>query len=281
MTTWFITGASRGFGLLTAREALSRGDNVVATARNTERIAEAIPDGGGRLLALPVDVTDRASIDTAVAAAVERFGRIDVLMNNAGYGMVGAVEESTEPNYRAMFEVNVFGLISVTQAVLPVMRARRAGRIINLSSVAGQSAAAGWGLYAATKHAVEAISDALNAELAPLGISTVALEPGPFRTDFLDGSSLLTEQNVIGDYEQTPVAATRRWAHDTNHNQLGDPARFGPMVVDLGHADTVPPRLALGSDAVARIESKIESLRTHLDAWLAVSASTDLREQPA
>lgn len=281
MTTWFITGASRGFGLLVAEEALSRGDNVVATARATQRITDAIPDGGDRLLAVPVDVTDRATIDSAVAAAVDRFGRIDVLMNNAGHGMVGAIEESTERNYRAMFDVNVFGLVNVTQAVLPVMRAQRSGRVINLSSVAGQSAAAGWGLYAATKHGVEAISDALNAELAPLGISSVAIEPGPFRTDFLDGSSLLTEQNLIADYGQTAVAATRRWAEDTNHRQLGDPAKLGPIIVDLGHADTVPPRLALGSDTVARIESKIETLRVHLDAWRAVSESTDLSEQPA
>jgi NAD(P)-dependent dehydrogenase (short-subunit alcohol dehydrogenase family) len=281
MTTWFITGASRGFGLLVAKEALSRGDNVVASARATHRITDAIPDGGDRLLAVPVDVTDRATIDSAVAAAVDRFGRIDVLMNNAGHGMVGAIEESTERNYRAMFDVNVFGLINVTQAVLPVMRAQRSGLVINLSSVAGQSATAGWGLYAATKHGVEAISDALNAELAPLGISSIAIEPGPFRTDFLDGSSLLTEQNLIADYGQTAVATTRRWAEDTNHHQLGDPAKLGPIIVDLGHADTVPPRLALGSDTVARIESKIETLRVHLDAWRAVSESTDLRGQPA
>ena len=278
MTTWLITGASRGFGLLVVKDALSRGDNVVASARSAQRVLDAVPDGGERLLALPVDVTDRATIHSAVAAAVERFGRIDVLMNNAGHGMVGAIEESTEHNYRAMFEVNVFGLINVTQAVLPVMRAQRSGRFINLSSVAGQSAAAGWGLYAATKHAVEAISDTLNAELAPLGIDSIAIEPGPFRTDFLDGSSLLTEQNMIDDYQQTAVATTRRWAQDTNHNQLGDPAKFGPIIVDLGHADSVPPRLALGSDTVARIESKIETLRTHLEAWRAVSESTDLHE---
>jgi NAD(P)-dependent dehydrogenase (short-subunit alcohol dehydrogenase family) len=281
MATWFITGASRGFGLLVVKEALSRGDNVVASARSAQRIIDTISDGSERLLAVSVDVTERKSIDSAVAAAVDRFGRIDVLMNNAGHGMVGAVEESTERNYRAMFDVNVFGLINVTQAVLPVMREQRSGRIINLSSVAGQNAAAGWGLYAATKHSVEAISDALNAELAPLGISCIAIEPGPFRTDFLDGSSLLTEQNMIGDYEQTAVAATRRWAQDTNHNQLGDPAKFGPIIVDLGHAESVPPRLALGSDTVARIEAKIETLRDDLDAWRTVSESTDLHEQLA
>lgn len=279
MTTWFITGASRGFGLLVAKEAVARGDNVVASARSARRVLDAVGGGGERLLAVSVDVTERHAIDTAVAAAVERFGRIDVLMNNAGHGMVGAIEESTEPNYRAMFEVNVFGLINVTQAVLPVMRAQRCGRIINLSSVAGQSAAAGWGLYAATKHGVEAITDALNAELTPFGIDSIAIEPGPFRTDFLDGSSLLTEQNMIEDYQQTPVAATRRWARDTNHRQLGDPAKFGPIIVDLGHAETVPPRLALGSDTVTRVEAKIETLRAHLESWRAVSISTDLHEQ--
>lgn len=280
MKTWFITGASRGFGLLVVEEALSRGDNVVATARSPQRVLDAVRDRRERLLALPLDVTDRGSVDTAVAAAIERFGHIDVLMNNAGHGMVGAIEESTAGNYRAMFDVNVFGLVNVTQAVLPGMRARHSGRIINLSSVAGQSAAPGWGMYAASKHAVEAISDTLGAELAPLGIDCVAIEPGPFRTDFLDGTSLLTEQNTIGDYQRTAVATTRRWARETNHNQLGDPARFGPIVVDLGHADSVPPRLALGSDTVARIAAKIDNLSSDLETWRPVSESTDLHEAP-
>ncbi len=277
MKTWFITGAARGFGLSIAVEALSRGDNVVATARDAQKMRDAIPGADDRLLAVAVDVTDRKSVEAAVAEAVERFGGIDVLVNNAGHGMLGAIEESTEDKYRAMFEVNVFGLITVTQAVLPVMRAQRSGRLIHLSSVAGMSAGPGWGLYAATKHAVEAINDALVAELAPLGISSISIEPGPFRTDFLDGSSLLVEENQIADYDQTPVAATRQWREATNHNQVGDPDKLGPIIVDLGHADTVPSRLALGSDCVARIEAKLESLQANLDQWRELSATTDFR----
>ncbi len=278
MKTWFITGASRGFGLSIATEALSRGDNVVATARSAQRIRDAIP-AGDRLLTAAVDVTDRTSIDAAVAEAVGRFGRIDVLVNNAGYGMHGAIEESSETNYRAMFEVNVFGLLHVTQAVLPVMRAQRSGRIINMSSVGGLDVLPGFALYSATKYSVEAITAGLIVELAPLGIDAIAIEPSAFRTDFFDDANLVVEQNQIADYELTPVAVTRKAARNNTRSQPGDPAKLGPIIVDLGHAETVPPQLALGSSAVARIETKLESMRAGLQEWRAVSLSTDLDPQ--
>ena len=192
--------------------------------------------------------------------------------------MHGAVEESTPANYRPLFEVNVFGVLDVTQAVLPVMRAQRSGRIINLSSVGGLDVLPGFGLYSATKFAVEAITAALIVELAPLGIDAIAIEPGPFRTDFFDGANLVVEQNRIADYEQTPVAMTREAAENNTREQPGDPAKLGPIIVDLGHAETVPPQLALGSGAVARIEAKLDSMRRHLDEWRAVSVSTDMEQ---
>lgn len=276
MTTWFITGASRGFGRAIATEALARGDTVVATGRSAQRVRDAIRDGGDRLLAVEADVTDRAAVDAAVAAAVDRFGRIDVLVNSAGHGMHGAIEESSEANYRPMFEVNVFGLLHVTQAVLPVMRAQGSGRIINLSSVGGVDVLPGFGLYSATKFAVEAITAALIVELAPLGIDAIALEPAAFRTSFFDVANLVIERNRIADYDRTPVAATRARAEADPRDQPGDPAALARIVVDLGHSATVPPRLALGSNAVERIERRLQSMLVDLDEWRAVSLSTDM-----
>jgi NAD(P)-dependent dehydrogenase (short-subunit alcohol dehydrogenase family) len=273
MKTWFITGASRGFGLLVAREALRRGDNVIATARTPEKI-----DLDGNVLAVALDVTDEASIKAAVAAGLEKFGRIDVLLNNAGHGLVGAVEEVTDTNARRLFDVNVFGLLNVTRAVLPGMRANRSGRIINVSSVAGQNTNPGWGIYAASKHAVEAINDALRAELEPLGISSISIEPGPFRTDFLDSSSLLREETLIEDYAETPAGRTRQWSVDSNHQQLGDPDKAAVIMVDIAHAESVPARLILGSDAVVRIENLLNTTLKGIEEWRSVSVSTDYAE---
>src|ERR1700742_2220317 len=211
MSVWFITGASRGFGLEIAREALARGDSVVATARNPQAVQDAILDGGDRLLAVGLDVGVSEQVTRAVQAAIERFGRIDVLVNNAGRGLVGTVEETSDAEARALFEVNVFGLLAVTRAVLPYMRAARSGLVVNLSSVGGFVAWPGWGVYAATKFAVEALSEAMTHELAPLGIRSVAIEPGPFRTNFLDGSSLSVVQMRLDDYSATAGSA-RDWA---------------------------------------------------------------------
>jgi NAD(P)-dependent dehydrogenase (short-subunit alcohol dehydrogenase family) len=272
--TWFITGASRGFGLLVAQEALRRGDQVIATARKTDGLTERLGGNSQNALAVAVDVIDPNSIAAAVAEGLSRFGRIDVLMNNAGHGLLGAVEEVSDAAARAVFDVNVFGLLNVTRAVLPTMREQRSGTILNLSSVAGQSASPGWGVYAASKHAVEAINAALHAELAPLGIRVTAIEPGPFRTDFLDSSSLLTEGSVITDYAPTAGNA-RRWAQDTNHAQLGDPAKAAAIMVDLAHHDGPPLRLPLGSDCVARIEDALTEQHKELDEWRLVSLSTD------
>ncbi|MCP9273117.1 oxidoreductase [Mycolicibacterium arenosum] len=274
MTVWFITGASRGFGLEIAREALSRGDSVVATARNPQTVLDAIPGGGDRLLAVQLDVAVPAQITDAVDAAIARFGRIDALVNNAGRGLVGAVEETSDAEARAVFDVNVFGLLAVTNAVLPQMRSQRSGLIVNLSSVGGFVAWPGWGVYAATKFAVEALSEAMTHELAPLGITSVAIEPGPFRTNFLDGTSLSVAEARIDDYADTAGAA-REWAVDSNYGQNGDPLMAAKIIVDLASYAELPERIQLGANAVNDVAGKLERTARDQEAWRAISLSAD------
>ena len=274
MTVWFITGASRGFGLEITKEALSRGDSVVATARNPQAVLDAVPDGGGRLVAVGLDVSDPAQVTAAVDTAIERFGRIDVLVNNAGRGLVGAVEETSDAEARAIFDVNVFGLLAVTRAVLPHMRAARSGLVVNLSSVGGFVAWPGWGLYAATKFAVEALSEAMAHELAPLGIKSVAIEPGPFRTNFLDGSSLSVARAEIDDYSATAGAA-RGWATDTNYGQDGDPVKAAKIIVDLASYDELPERIQLGANAVDDVAAKLARTASDQEQWRSISLSAD------
>jgi NAD(P)-dependent dehydrogenase (short-subunit alcohol dehydrogenase family) len=273
MKTWFITGASRGFGLRIARLALAQGDNVVATARRADAVTAAI-GAHPRLLALALDVTDEAQAREAASAAVKRFGSIDVLLNNAGFGLLGAVEEASAEEVERLYRTNVFGLLAVTRAVLPHMRARRAGRILNISSIGGYRGAAGFGVYSSTKFAVEGLSEALHAELAPLGIDVTVVEPGYFRTDFLDASSLAVSAARIEDYSGT-AGAVRGRAVDLNHAQPGDPDRLAAVLVDFADAPNPPVRLPLGSDTVAAIKAKHQADAAILADWRAVSVSTD------
>ena len=202
MKTWFITGASRGFGALVVERALKKGDRVVATARNPQAVIDRFGENPN-LLAVALDVTDEGQATAAARAAVDRFGGIDILLNNAGFGLMGAVEETSAAEVETVFRTNVFGLLAVTRAVLPYMRERRSGHIINISSITGYSAVTGFGVYSATKFAVEGLSEALHSELAPLGIHVTSVEPGFFRTDFLDASSLLVSPARIADYAET------------------------------------------------------------------------------
>lgn len=273
MKTWFITGASRGFGLRIAKLALEQGDNVVATARRAEAVIEALGNRE-RLLALPLDVTDEAQAQAAAAAAVEAFGSIDVLLNNAGFGLLGAVEEASAEDVEAVYRTNVFGLLGVTRAVLPTMRAQRSGRILNISSIGGYRGAAGFGVYSSTKFAVEVLSEALHAELAPLGVHVTVVEPGYFRTDFLDATSLTVSGGEIADYAET-AGRVRRIAADLNHGQPGDPDRLAQVIVDFADAANPPVRLPLGSDTVAAIEAKHVADAEIVAKWRAVSVSTD------
>jgi len=274
---WFITGASRGFGLLIARDALARGDSVVAAARNPQAIADALgvhPE----LLPVQLDVTREAAAVVAVQAAIERFGRIDVLVNNAGYGILGAVEETSADEVRRNYETNVFGLLHVTRAVLPVMRKQHGGHVMNISSVGGYSAYQGWGIYSSTKFAVEGLSEAMALELAPLGVHVTVVEPGFFRTDFLDASSLSETASRIDDYRDT-VGAMRTFAAGVNHQQPGDPEKLSKALLQLADSAQPPLRLHLGSDTVARVREKNRFVEQEMAAWMELSLSTDF-DQP-
>ena len=273
MRTWFITGASRGFGALIAEAALAKGDAVVATARNPQGVIDRL-GAHDNLLTVALDVTDEAQGHAAAKAAVERFGRIDVLVNNAGYGLLGAVEEATGAEIEALYRTNVFGLLAVTRAVLPHMRRQRSGRILNLSSVGGIRSGPGFGVYCSTKFAVEGLTEALATELSPLGVFATAVEPGYFRTDFLDATSVVYAANPIADYAQAS-AALREFYEARSHNQAGDPAKLGQALVALANAENPPVRWAAGTDAVGMIQGKIAGLTTELEAWRGLSQSTD------
>ncbi|MGW8394344.1 oxidoreductase [Pseudoduganella sp. HUAS MS19] len=275
---WFITGASRGFGLLIARDALARGDAVVAAARNPQAVVEAL-GVHPRLLPVQLDVTREAAAVLAAQAAIERFGRIDVLVNNAGYGILGAVEETSADEVRRNYETNVFGLLHVSRAVLPAMRRQRSGHVINISSLGGYQAYHGWGVYGSTKFAVEGLSEAMAQELAPLGVHVTVVEPGFFRTDFLDATSLVETAKRIDDYQHT-VGAMRDFAAGANHAQPGDPARLSQALLKLADAAQPPLRLQLGSDAVARAYAKHRQVEQELARWKELALSTDFG-QPA
>lgn len=276
MRTWLITGASRGFGILIAEQALRAGDAVIATARNPQDITDRLGDHPN-LLAVRLNVTREEEAHQAVAAGIKRFGRIDVLVNNAGFGVLGAVEETSASETERLFATNVFGLLNVTRAVLPHMRAQRSGRVINISSIGGYQAYVGWGVYGSTKFAVEGISEALHQELAPLGIHATVVEPGFFRTDFLDEQSLIKTALVLPDYDET-VGKMRTFAEAANHAQPGDPQKFAEAMLALVNAPNPPQRLALGSDTVARIEAKNRLVAQELAEWKALALSTDFKD---
>lgn len=273
MRTWFITGASRGFGSLIAERALRAGDAVIATARNPQDITDRLGEQPN-LLAVRLDVTREDEAHQAVAEGIKRFGRIDVLINNAGFGVLGAVEETSASETERLFATNVFGLLNVTRAVLPHMRAQRSGRVINISSIGGYQAYMGWGVYGSTKFAVEGITEALHQELAPLGIQATVVEPGFFRTDFLDEQSLIKTRLELADYDET-VGKMRAFAEAANHAQPGDPQKFAEAMLALVNAPNPPQRLALGSDTVARIEAKNRLVAQELAEWNELALSTD------
>lgn len=275
MPTWFITGCSTGLGRALATEVLSRGWNAVVTARSAATIqdlADAHPD---TTLPLALDVSDRTQVFEAVTKAIERFGSIDVLVNNAGHGYRAAIEEAADADLAELFATNLFGPVALIQQVLPAMRARRSGSIVNVSSIAAYRAAAGSGYYAATKSALESVSDALRREVQSLGITVLIVEPGEFRTDFA-GRSLQQAANPIADYADT--AGLRRKENDhTDGTQPGDPARAPQAVIAALQSDSPPLRLLLGTDAIAFVRDDLDLRRTEVDTWQEVSSSTDYR----
>jgi NAD(P)-dependent dehydrogenase (short-subunit alcohol dehydrogenase family) len=273
MKVWFITGASRGFGALITEEALAAGDKVVATARDPKTITDKI-GAHPNLLAVQLDVTQEAQAHEAVREAVKKFGRIDILVNNAGYGLLGAVEESSASEVERMFQTNVFGVLNVTRAVLPEMRRQRSGHVINISSIGGYAGYIGWGAYGATKFAIEGITESLAQEVKPLGIKATVVEPGFFRTDFLDEQSLVKTKIEIADYAET-VGAMRSFAADANHAQPGDPVKFAKGMIKLAHAENPPLRMPFGTDTVAKIAEKNAHVAGEVAAWRALATSTD------
>lgn len=276
MSTWFITGCSTGLGRHLAQEALKRGFNVVVTARDPAKVQDLVAGYPGSALCLALDVTNEAQINEAVRQAVSRFGSIDVLVNNAGYGYRAAVEEADMADVQQLFATNFFGTVAMTKAVLPGMRARRVGAIINVSSMSGRLALPGSGYYSASKFAVEGLSDALRKEVGPLGIRVIVVEPASFRTDFA-GRSLVQTPNRIADYDAT--AGLRRKENDkSDGQQTGDPTKAAHAIIGAVEASDPPFRLVLGRNAVATAAAELDSQRKELEAWKAVSINTDFAQ---
>lgn len=268
---WFITGASSGFGDAFARYALGRGDSVVATARDTARLAALVKLAPERVLAQRLDVSQPNEAEPAVMAGVERFGRLDIVINNAGYGVVGAVEETSDAELRAQLDTNFFGAASVIRAVLPLLRAQHSGAIVNITSLGGQLSFAGFGAYSASKFALEGLSEALAQEVAAYGIKVLIVEPGQFRTN-LAGASM-KHMPELPAYADT-VGATRRFAHDMHQTQEGDPLKAAAAIAKVLEAEDTPLRLALGRDAVDAIRAHAQRLLLDMDQWEAVSVAT-------
>ncbi|WP_248928367.1 oxidoreductase [Paenibacillus hamazuiensis] len=271
---WFVTGASRGFGLEIVKEALASGDKVVATVRNAPELLASKLGNPDNLEVAVLDVTDERQAYHAAGQAAERFGTIDVLVNNAGFGLLGAVEEATDDEVKRNFEANVFGLLNVTRATLPHMRKARSGHVINISSVGGLTGIVGWGLYGSTKFAVEGLTEAMAKELAPLGIHATVVEPGFFRTEFLDASSLTRSSRVIDDYAET-VGEMRNFATKVNKKQPGDPVKLAKAIILLANAENPPVHLPMGKDALAFFKEKMDHFEKDIKEWYDVITGTD------
>ncbi len=272
---WFITGTSGGFGSELIRAALARGDSVVATSRDPKKVEATFPNCSDRLLALQVNLNSFSEVEEAVAVAIATFGKIDILINNAGYGVFGAIEEASEKEVLDLFQINVFSLLRMTKAVLPHFRKRRSGHIVNLSSVWGLTAEAGAGIYNGTKFAVEGLSQALIQEVKPLGIGVTIVEPSGFRTDFL-GSSIVFSSTVIADYEKTSGALRKR-ARVAHGKQRGDTKLGAEAIVNAVTSEHPPLHLLLGPDAYEETLQHLDALRCEFEEWREVTHSTDIK----
>jgi NAD(P)-dependent dehydrogenase (short-subunit alcohol dehydrogenase family) len=274
---WFVTGASSGFGRAIAEAALAAGDDVVAAVRRPELVTDLAAEAPDRFLAVQLDVTDHGRIRSAVAAAEAAFDRIDVLVNNAGRGMVGAVEENTDAELRSLFEVNFFAPTELIRAVLPGMRARKSGAIVQMSSYCGHASYPGFSAYCASKFATEGITEALAAELLPLGIQVLLVEPGAFRTNFF--GDRIHQSESIEDYRQT-VGPNRELVLDVG-GQPGDPAKAARAILTALAAPDMPLRLPLGSDSIAEIRAHLDLVRRDVDAWEPISIATTFDQAAA
>ncbi len=270
---WLITGCSTGFGRELARLVLARGWRAVVTARDPATVADLVAGHEDRALAIALDVTCRPQIEQVVEAARKRFGRIDVLVNNAGYGYLAAIEEGEDDAVRAMFETNVFGLFDMTKAVLPIMRQQKSGLIVNVSSIGGIASFAATGYYHATKYAVEGMSESLAIEVKPLGIAVLLVEPGPFRTNWA-GPSIKQSATRIDAYAET-AGERRKQTAARSGNQAGDPVRAAQAIIDAALSDTPPLRLLLGKAALELGRKKVDALTRDFDAWESTTLGAD------
>jgi NAD(P)-dependent dehydrogenase (short-subunit alcohol dehydrogenase family) len=272
MTTWLITGCSTGLGRALAEAVLQRGDRAVVTARDASTVEDLASDYPDTALALPLDVTDAGQVRTAIERGTAAFGGIDVLVNNAGYGYRAAVEEGDDDDVRTLFDTHFFGSVDMIKAVLPQMRARRSGTIVNLSSIGAKITPAGSGYYAAVKAAIEGLTGSLRKEVEPLGITAMVVEPGGFRTDF-SGRSLQQSVDAIEDYSET--AGKRRKENDTTHGtQPGDPAKAAAAIITAVESPDAPEVLVLGSDAISAHTGVLQAQLESLEAWRPLGEST-------
>ena len=273
---WLITGCSTGFGRELAKLVLERGWRAVVTARDPSTLADLVEGHKDRAIALQLDVTDRKQIADVVAQSQKHFGRIDALVNNAGYGYLAAIEEGEDEAVRAMFETNVFGLVDMTKAVLPIMRAQKSGLIVNISSIGGITSFAATGYYHGTKYAVEGISESLALEVKPLGIDVLLVEPGPFRTNWA-GPSIKQSATRIDAYAAT-AGERRKQTEARSGNQAGDPVRAAQAIIDAALSDTPPLRLLLGKAALELARKKVDSLTHDFDTWEKTTMGADFPE---
>lgn len=272
--TWFITGGSQGIGLLLAQTLLADGQNVAVTGRNLENLKSAISTDSNNFLPLQVDLTDEKSVAMAVESAIEKFKSIDILVNNAGYGLIGGIEETSAKEAKAIFDINVFGLLNVTRAVLPHMRAAKSGHIINLSTVFGLIAGAGWGLYCGSKFAVEGLSEALTQEVQPFGIKVTIIEPGYVRTNFLKSGTIAHPEKPIAAYTAIQEEK-RKHSEDVPGTQIGDPQKVAEAIFSVSKLAEPPLRLLLGSDALQFANYKVQMLQEGIEANKVITLSTD------
>lgn len=277
MKTWLITGCSSGIGKGIARAVLKSGDQAIVTARNKDKVKDIVDQYPDRALAVTLDVCDQESIQNAVKESYEKFGTIDVLVNNAGYGYRSAVEEGEIEAVQKLYQTNLFGPIELIKAVLPKMREQKSGYILNVTSIAAARSAIGSGYYASSKAALELLTNGLMKELSPLGIKAMVVQPGAFRTRFYDGESLQGTQTAIQDYEAI-VGKTRPGNFENKHQQAGDPDKAGEIIVKVVNGDHLPEILTLGKDAVTAVKSTLEAKIAELDQWADISAECDYQE---
>jgi len=272
---WFITGASKGFGFEITKAALEAGDKVVATVRKDDSALYASLNENANLFVVTMDVTKESNVKEAVEKAIDHFGKLDIIVNNAGYGIVGAIEEVSDAEARKQYDTNVFGVLNVVRATLPHLRKQRSGHIINVSSLFAFDPLTGWALYGSTKNAVEGISHGLAKELEPFGIKVTVIEPGLFRTGFTSKESFAVAENAISDYENTGVGAKRKSTKTFHGTQPGDPTKLAAVVVKLGHTENPPLHLPIGTDSINNYNIYTERLANDVNAWMKDSVSTD------